>query len=63
MQMDADKARELLQSGAAVLLLDVPPGTRVGLDHMVRLFRVYTSCISWRIVAPMSDMTAMPLGS
>lgn len=36
MQIDPDKARELAQRGATVLLLDVPAGTRVGLDHQVR---------------------------
>lgn len=39
MQLDPDKARELHNNGAAVLLLDVPVGTRVGFDHMVSRLR------------------------
>ena len=35
MQISPDKARELAQRGASILLLDVPEGTRVGLDHQV----------------------------
>jgi len=35
LQLDPDKARELAESGASILLLDVPAGTRVGLDHQV----------------------------
>jgi AAR2 protein len=35
MQMSPDKARELAQRGASILLLDLPEGTRVGLDHQV----------------------------
>jgi hypothetical protein len=35
MQISPDKARELAQRGASILLLDLPEGTRVGLDHQV----------------------------
>lgn len=48
--MDADKARELVQTGAAILLLDVPPGTRVGLDHMS--FVTAENFKGWKMVPP-----------
>ncbi|RMZ57593.1 hypothetical protein APUTEX25_001793 [Auxenochlorella protothecoides] len=34
--MDNVAARDLLKKGATILLLDVPPGTAVGIDHQVR---------------------------
>lgn len=33
--LSPDQARELVQSGGTLLLLDVPPGTAVGLDQQV----------------------------
>ena len=44
MQLDPDKARELAECGASILLLDVPAGTRVGLDHQV--------CIDGSVTVP-----------
>lgn len=38
MQIDPDKALKLAQRDASILLLDVPAGTRVGLDHQVRMY-------------------------
>ncbi|KAL6778637.1 hypothetical protein ACKKBF_B15545 [Auxenochlorella protothecoides x Auxenochlorella symbiontica] len=35
--MDNVAARDLLKKGATILLLDVPPGTAVGIDHQVFL--------------------------
>ena len=35
--LDPDQARELAQSGAALLMLDVPPGTVVGIDQQVAM--------------------------
>jgi len=37
MEMDPDKARELAQRGGALLLLDVPAGTAIGIDHQMFL--------------------------
>jgi hypothetical protein len=34
--IDPDKARELAESGAILLLLDVPHGTVVGIDQQVK---------------------------
>ena len=34
--IDPDKARELAESGAVLLLLDVPHGTVVGIDQQVK---------------------------
>eukprot|EP00951_Prasinocladus_malaysianus_P044155 scaffold563934_cov50-Prasinocladus_malaysianus.AAC.1 len=31
--MDPDQARQLMHAGATLLLLDVPEGTAIGLDH------------------------------
>lgn len=31
--LDPDVAHELASKGAALLLLDVPPGTHIGIDH------------------------------
>mmetsp|Transcript_39536 Transcript_39536/g.112109 ORF Transcript_39536/g.112109 Transcript_39536/m.112109 type:complete len:435 (-) Transcript_39536:116-1420(-) len=36
-EMDPDKAREFVQKGATLLLLDVPPGTAVSIDHQMFL--------------------------
>ena len=33
--LDPEKARELAQSGAIILLLDVPNGTIIGIDQQV----------------------------
>ena len=35
--IDPDKARELAESGAILLLLDVPHGTVVGIDQQVKI--------------------------
>jgi len=35
-RMDARQAREFAERGGAVLLLDVPAGTSMSLDHQVR---------------------------
>ena len=37
MGLSPDQARELAQSGAALLMLDVPAGTVVGIDQQVPL--------------------------
>ena len=34
-QLNSEKARELAQSGAIILLLDVPNGTVIGIDQQV----------------------------
>ena len=34
-QVDPEKARELAQCGAVILLLDVPNGTVIGIDQQV----------------------------
>lgn len=33
--MDAQQAQQLVEQGAAVLLLDVPQGCLIGVDHQV----------------------------
>ena len=35
-RLDAEAARELAARGAAIVLLDVPPGTAVGIDQQAR---------------------------
>lgn len=35
MQVSPERAHQLVQNSAVVLLLDIPAGTRVGLDQMV----------------------------
>ena len=35
--LDQDKAKELARTGASLLMLNVPEGTRIGIDHQVGL--------------------------
>lgn len=37
-QMDAQAAQSLAEAGAALLLLDVPQGSFMGIDHQVRTY-------------------------
>jgi len=48
--LDPDKARELHNNGAAVLLLDVPVGTRVAFDQMIVM--VAGAFKGWKMVPP-----------
>ena len=34
-RLDQNKAKELARTGASLLLLNVPEGTRIGIDHQV----------------------------
>ena len=43
-QVDPEKARELAQSGAIILLLDVPNGTVIGIDQQVSVLSEPSSC-------------------
>ena len=36
-RLDQNKAKELARTGASLLLLNVPEGTRIGIDHQVGL--------------------------
>jgi hypothetical protein len=35
-RMDADSARQFAERGGAILMLDVPPGTSMSVDHQAR---------------------------
>ena len=35
-RLDPDSARRLATEGCTLLLLDVPPGTLIGIDHQVK---------------------------
>jgi hypothetical protein len=39
LHLDPDTARELVAKGATIILLDVPEGTVIGIDHQARQFR------------------------
>ena len=45
--LDQDKAKELARTGASLLLLNVPEGTRIGIDHQVGFDAVNSKAVVW----------------
>ena len=50
-RLDQNKAKELARTGASLLLLNVPEGARIGIDHQVGLDAISSKTAMWRSFA------------